>query len=1069
MRSKKSSFWASLLVIISLAFIACQKSFDEQKARVSFCIDSAAAQGILALADAANSAKNHSSENQVKGARVARSDFEKAKISVSLKGDYNETQEKTLTLDGVNFTFKSIPTGSKITVYAKVFYINSEGQAQEICSGQSEEKTILEGDNQIDISLKVTIDAEKDPEEPKEPENPDNPDEPDNPDNPEEPENPDTPEDPENPDNPEIPEVKTAKYKITYLLQNIEGDTFEDYTTESSEIAEGTVGETTKVQAAPDKYKGFHAIDIEQQKIKEDNSTEIKVYYQRNVHSVIYDDGVEDQKIKVPETKTKRYGATVLLVFDNIGEREGNTFEGWSDGVNTYKQRNNASITISDSDVTLTAVWEEIPIEVTYTAENVAQQIAALNRNASIKVTGAISNQTISDINVALKTLYAKNTTGQTDKCIKVILDLSETTGLTEIEETLEWNEAAKKGFYNCYCLKEIVLPNTVESIGAYAFYNCSNLGKINLPESITSMGNGALRACSNLESIVLPSKVTEISEFLLANCESLSSVEIKGAVTKVKRGAFAQCSSLVSIQLPDTIEEMGGDDYGYSGVFAEYTSLKQVNIPNKITYLPHGIFAGCTALESVEIPENITGIGYRSFVGCTSLKSLSLPSGVDSLGISAFANCESLESINIPAGITRIMKGTFSGCSSLQSITIPASVNDIEDYAFSGCASITTITIPDGIETLPIGCFKDCTKLKTIEIPDSVTTYLCDGTGGGGTFQNCSSLEEITIPAGSTGIGRGLFSGCSSLKTITIPETVTGISHGAFYGCSGLTQIDIPASVTSIGQGAFGSCENLQTVTFHESSHELEIDAMAFANCTSLKSITLPKNTKNCYEAFTGCTALETVVLPSTYTYISFEMFYNCSSLKTITIPDTVKEISQYAFRNCTSLQTVNISKDSVLEKIGEGAFYDCEKLSTIYVPDTVTEIHSNAFKNCTALTQIEIPGAASYGSAFDSSTKVVIRQKTGDATFDVELETQEYQNITVQKTSANGGYTFTAETGFDTYKWKWDGVVQAATSNTFETPLAQAGTYTVTLIATKTVAGKTQYYSYTTQVTIE
>ena len=78
---------------------------------------------------------------------------------------------------------------------------------------------------------------------------------------------------------------------------------------------------------------------------------------------------------------------------------------------------------------------------------------------------------------------------------------------------------------------------------------------------------------------------------------------------------------------------------------------------------------------------------------------------------------------------------------------------------------------------------------------------------------------------------------------------------------------------------------------------------------------------------------------------------------------------------------------------------------------------------------------------------------------------------NVSEAKNEANNTWTYTAATGYDTYKWKWDGEVQTSvTSNTFTTPLNTApGSYTISLQATKVVDGETKYYSYTTQLVIE
>lgn len=55
------------------------------------------------------------------------------------------------------------------------------------------------------------------------------------------------------------------------------------------------------------------------------------------------------------------------------------------------------------------------------------------------------------------------------------------------------------------------IIPDGVESIGAWAFSWCSGLTSITIPSSVTSIGNFAFYDCSGLTSIVLPDSVTSI------------------------------------------------------------------------------------------------------------------------------------------------------------------------------------------------------------------------------------------------------------------------------------------------------------------------------------------------------------------------------------------------------------------------------------------------------------------------------------------------------------------------------------------------------------------------------
>ena len=53
--------------------------------------------------------------------------------------------------------------------------------------------------------------------------------------------------------------------------------------------------------------------------------------------------------------------------------------------------------------------------------------------------------------------------------------------------------------YLNDELVTELIIPNSVTSIGRYAFYGCINLKSITIPESVTSIGFGAFDGCSNL------------------------------------------------------------------------------------------------------------------------------------------------------------------------------------------------------------------------------------------------------------------------------------------------------------------------------------------------------------------------------------------------------------------------------------------------------------------------------------------------------------------------------------------------------------------------------------------
>ena len=210
------------------------------------------------------------------------------------------------------------------------------------------------------------------------------------------------------------------------------------------------------------------------------------------------------------------------------------------------------------------------------------------------------------------------------------------------------------------------------------------------IPNSVTSIGDSAFVGCSSLTSVTIPNSVTIISKSAFRGCYSLTNITIPNSVKSIGYEAFEYCSSLTSITIPNSVKSIGYE------AFKDCFSLIRITIPNGVEYIGLNAFYGCSSLKSITIPNSVRDIGDNAFESCSSLKSITIPNSVTSIGYEAFDNCTSLKSITIPNSVTSIGDNAFWGCSNLTSITIPNSVTSIGGWAFYLCPSLTVYTDND-------------------------------------------------------------------------------------------------------------------------------------------------------------------------------------------------------------------------------------------------------------------------------------------------------------------------------------------------------------------------------------
>ena len=228
-----------------------------------------------------------------------------------------------------------------------------------------------------------------------------------------------------------------------------------------------------------------------------------------------------------------------------------------------------------------------------------------------------------------------------------------------------------ESAFSYCYGLTSVTIGNSVTSIGEYAFYRCTGLAKVKISDIAAwcgiSFGNGTSNPLnyaghlylngSEITELVIPESVTSIGNYAFLGFTGLTSVKIGSSVTSIGYSAFDNCTGLTGVYITDLetwcrIKFYTTSDNplwaGNADLYLNGEKVVDLVIPQSIETLPFATFGHCSSIETVKFPEGFKSMtGGYIFQGCQNLKEVYLPSStIDIGGYYTFADCASLETV---------------------------------------------------------------------------------------------------------------------------------------------------------------------------------------------------------------------------------------------------------------------------------------------------------------------------------------------------------------------------------------------------------------------------------------
>lgn len=190
----------------------------------------------------------------------------------------------------------------------------------------------------------------------------------------------------------------------------------------------------------------------------------------------------------------------------------------------------------------------------------------------------------------------------------------------------------------------------------------------------------------------------------------------------------------------------------------------------------------------------------------------------------------------------------------------------------------------------------------------------------------------------------------------------LTEIGSHAFADCTSLTSVSLPSTVNKIQEWAFS---NSAFTTFAIPDFIEEVAAHSFYSCKQLTSLYVGTGLSTIgWKAFATCPVLSQIVVSENNTNFDSRNESNCIietgtntlivGCKNTSIPSTVTSIATVAFEGCWNLTEITLPNGLV--EIGELAFSWCYSMTSITIPASVTSIGSNAFENCGGLNSVTV-----------------------------------------------------------------------------------------------------------------
>lgn len=343
------------------------------------------------------------------------------------------------------------------------------------------------------------------------------------------------------------------------------------------------------------------------------------------------------------------------------------------------------------------------------------------------------------------------------------------------------------RAFAGCTALESAYISSSLSQMGAYAFTGDTALASVTFGDGALLVGDFAfsiferteegmqLSEQSALTSVLLPQSVQTVGAYAFAGCTSLTSVNLSGAKT-VGAAAFMNTTSLRSVTLGENTAEIGASAF-------ENSAVSEIDLSKVKVFGDRSFYASEVTQNSFPSAETI---GKEAFFACYGIAgTVSLPAATD-IGDYAFAVSSEdnvtgmISSVSLGDSLVSLGGGAFQN-SVIRQIVLPASLEKIGDPVFANYKQLQRISVDAEnktffVDTATGGLYKTLPNgtYELVAVPNGLRMETVNA--------DYTKLQPFVILDNTSRIGNYAMAYCTRIHAVQIPASVKTIGVRAFY-----------------------------------------------------------------------------------------------------------------------------------------------------------------------------------------------------------------------------------------------------------------------------------------------